>query len=596
MLLEDRLASDAMAQLYCDPVEIVRSDDSATVADALERLAAAQARGLHAAGFLSYELGYVFEPRLAALLPPERTLPLLWFGLFRKPIAIAPIHLDQAFAAFAPPPPLGTVRPALEAPAHTAKVARVMDYLHAGDAYQINLTFPIDFRYTGDPLSLYAALRAGQPASYGGIVAFDAATLLSISPELFIDVSSGRATTIPMKGTAARCATPQADRAAMAHLQADPKQRAENLMIVDLLRNDLGRISERSSVTVPNLFSVETYPTFHTLTSTVASQLRAGLSVADIMRALFPCGSITGAPKLRAMEIIRELEEEPREAYTGSIGAISPDGNLRFNVAIRTATLFADGRGRYGVGGGIVADSQPSDEYAECLLKARVLTDLADDYGLIETLRWSAHAGFVRLELHLDRLARSATALGFSFDRAGAQARLTLLATTFADSNDRRVRLELRRNGHIEITAPVLADEPGRRLSVVVVAERIDAGDPFLAHKTTRRRRYETEAENALKHNADDAIFQNRAGFVTESTRSSIFVEQDGKLLTPPLSDGVLPGVLRQSLIASGRAVERQLTLADLRKADQWFLGNSLRDLMPAGFADACKAEPDSNI
>jgi len=593
VLLEDRLAAEAQAQLYCDPVEIVRSDDSATVADALERLAAAKARGLHAAGFLSYELGYVLEPRLAALLPPARSLPLLWFGLFRKPLAIAATELDQAFAMLAPPPPLEAVRPALEAPAHAAKVARVMDYLHAGDAYQINLTFPIDFRYAGDPLSLYAALRTSQPASYGGIVAFEAATLLSISPELFIDVSSGRATTIPMKGTAARCATPQADRAAMAHLQADPKQRAENLMIVDLLRNDLGRVSELGSVAVPSLFSVETYPTFHTMTSTVTAQLRPEISFADIMRALFPCGSITGAPKVRAMEIIRELEEDPRDAYTGSIGAISPDGDLRFNVAIRTATLFPDGSGRYGVGGGIVADSQPADEYAECLLKARVLTDLADDYGLIETLRWSAQTGFLRLDLHLERLTRSARALGFSFDLASTQARLTLLAGTFTDSDDRRVRLELRRNGHLEIAAPILAAEPSRHLSVVVAAERMDAGDPFLAHKTTQRRRFEAAAAAALEHKADDAIFLNRAGFVTESTRSTIFVEQEGKLLTPPLSDGVLPGVLRQSLIESGRAVERQLTLADLQNAERWLLGNSLRGLMPARFADVCNVPMD---
>jgi len=318
--------------------------------------------------------------------------------------------------------------------------------------------------------------------------------------------------------------------------------------------------------------------------------LRPGLSLADTMRALFPCGSITGAPKVRAMEIIRELEDDPRDAYTGSIGAIGPDGDLRFNVAIRTAALFPDGSGRYGVGGGIVADSQPADEYAECLLKARVLTDLADDYGLIETLRWSAQTGFVRLELHLDRLARSAQALGFSFDRASARAQLMLLERAFADNVDRRVRLELRRNGHLEIAAPALAAEPDRHLSVVVAAERIDAGNPYLAHKTTRRRRFEAAAAAALEHKADDAIFLNRAGFVTESTRSTIFVEQEGKLLTPPLSDGVLPGVLRQSLIASGRAVERQLTLTDLQNAERWLLGNSLRGLMPARFADICNA------
>lgn len=582
VLLEDRLAGPAPARLYCDPVEIVRCDDAEGVSAALGRIEVGLARGLHAAGFLGYELGYAFEPRLAAAMPANRRLPLLWFGLFREPLEVAGAALDEYFGALATPPPLTAVQPQLDASAHAERVQRVLDYLAAGDAYQVNLTFPFDFRYEGAPLALYAALRPSQPVSHGGVVAFEDATILSVSPELFLEVESGRATTTPMKGTAARRDDPVADRAAMAELQADPKQRAENLMIVDLLRNDLGRISVMGSVKVPSLFEVETYPTLHTLTSTVTSRLRAGLALEELVRAMYPCGSITGAPKLRAMQIIGEIEDGPRDVYTGSIGAIAPNGDLRFNVAIRTATIFPDGAGHYGAGGGIVADSDAASEYAEALLKARVLTDLAEDYGLIETLRWSAGAGFARLRLHLDRLARSAAALQFSFDRNDAEARLAALAGTFGASDARRVRLELRRNGELQVVAPMLAPEPDRLPEVVLAADPVDAGDPFLRHKTTRRRAHEAAFTRAASQGADEALLLNRRGFVTEATRSNIFVARGGVLLTPPVSDGVLPGVLRQSLIESGKAIEQQLTVADLAEAERWFLGNSLRGLRPA--------------
>ena len=372
VLLEDRLANTAAATLYADPVEIIRCEEAADVEASLQRIEAGLAQGLHAAGFFGYELGYALQERLVASMPAGRTLPLLWFGLFREPTRIASPELDAFFGALAPPPPLGDALPRLDADGHAARVARILDYLREGDAYQVNLTFPIDFRYDGDPLALYAALRASQPVSHGGLVRFDEATILSVSPELFLDIDKGRATTRPMKGTVPRRDTPEADERAKAQLSADPKQRAENLMIVDLLRNDLSRISEVGSVEVSNLFNVETYPTFHAMASTVTSRLLPGTSLRDLIPAVFPCGSITGAPKLRAMQIIRELENAPREVYTGSIGALSPSGDLRLNVAIRTATLLPDGTGRYDVGSGIVADSEASAEYAECLLKARV--------------------------------------------------------------------------------------------------------------------------------------------------------------------------------------------------------------------------------
>ena len=582
VLLEDRLGAEREAMLYVDPIEIVSCERAEDVADALARIEAGLARGLHAAGFASYELGYVLNERLAASLPAGRALPLLWFGLFPAPERIAATALDDYFGALAPPAPLDAVRPRLDAAEHGRQVGRILDYLRDGDAYQINLTFPVDFQYRGDPLALYAALRAGQPVAHGGIVRFDGATLLSVSPELFLEISDGAVTTRPMKGTVMRGATLVEDAQAIAELSRDPKQRAENLMIVDLLRNDLSRISEVGSVKVPDLFEVETYPTLHTLTSTVTSRLVPGTTLDDLLRAVFPCGSITGAPKIRAMEIIRELEALPRDVYTGAIGAIEPKGDLAFNVAIRTATLFPDGSGSYGVGGGIVADSKPASEYDECLLKARVLTDLAEDYGLIETLLWSPADGFLRRELHLDRLARSALALGFAFDRQTAEARLVALGATLIDGVSHRVRLELRRDGALEIVAPKLAAEADRPVLVALASLRADAGDPFLRHKTTRRALYEAAFAEATGRGADEELLLNRSGHVTEATRSSVFVERDGLLLTPPVRDGLLPGILRQSLIARGAAVEHPLTLADLRAAERWYVGNSLRGLRPA--------------
>ncbi|MCV9936172.1 aminodeoxychorismate synthase component I [Boseaceae bacterium BT-24-1] len=586
VLLENRSGA-GQALLFADPVEIVEVGEPSEIPGAFARIEAGLARGLHAAGFLSYELGYAFETRLAGLLPSGRRMPLLWFGLFEAPRRIASATLDQGFATRCPPP-LEDLAFGLDEAGHAEAVQRVLDYLHAGDAYQVNLTFPIRFRYRGDPLALYGALRASQPVAHGGVVATGEASILSVSPELFIETSGGRATTRPMKGTAARRADAEADEAAKAALRADPKQRAENLMIVDLLRNDLSRVSEAGSVAVPALFSVETYPGFHTLTSTVTSQLRPDLSLLEQIQALFPCGSVTGAPKLRAMEIIRELEAAPRDIYTGSIGMIAPSGDLNFNVAIRTATLLPGGEGVYGVGGGIVVDSRPAEEYAECRLKARVLTDLAEGYGLIETLRWSG--GYVRLPQHLERLVASAAALGFRFDRAQALGQLSEIEASFPAGEDRRVRCELHRNGMLQIisaTMPAAADGPVR---MALAGQRVDAGDPFLRHKTTRRMVYEQAFAEAVAEGCDDALLLNRQGFVTETSRSNIFVERGRLLLTPPLEHGLLPGVLRRELIETGAAREAPLRLDDLNQAERWFVGNSLRGLQIARLAGSSLA------
>jgi len=586
VLLEDRSGPGAGGRLYRNPAEIVCCKAPEGVEAAFQRIEAGTGRGLHAAGMLAYELGYVLEPRLAPLIPAERDVPLLWFGLFEQAEWVDAETLDAAFADLRPPPPITGVSEAHDRAAHGGKVRRVLELIRAGDLYQANLTFPVRFHYGGEPLALYAALRCRQPVAHGGVVALGGETILSVSPELFVQVCGDRATTRPMKGTAARGLDRDADEAARQVLAADPKQRAENLMIVDLLRNDLARISVPGSVRASELFTVETYPTFHALTSTVTARLRPDLGLRDRIAALFPCGSIVGAPKIRAGEVIRELEAEPRGVYTGAIGAIDPGGDMAFNVAIRTTVIAADGTGRYGVGGGIVADSDPDAEYEEALLKARVLQDLKTDYGLIETLRWSPGDGFIRLDRHLERLAASAAQLGFSFARADAEDRLAAEARDWSDRGGaQRVRVLLARSGALTIAYETLAGPPSRTLELHVAHDRLDAGDPFLRHKTTRREAHERAFAQAAALGLDEAVLLNRRGAVADASRNSIFVEADGRLITPRLVAGALPGVLRAALIAKGRAVEGELGLADLQRAERWFIGNSLHGLRRARLA-----------
>jgi para-aminobenzoate synthetase component 1 len=352
--------------LYEDARELIVANDPDEVGHAFRRLEAARRAGLTLAGYASYELGYLFEPRLAPLLPPGRRLPLLAFGAFAEGKSLDSFPHDSAGR-------LEYLSAAWQAEDYASRFARVIDYIAAGDVYQINLTFPLQGRHEGDLLGLFGALRSRQPVAHGAVVGLGAETILSLSPELFFTVEAGRITARPMKGTAPRGGDAASDRKAALVLAVDEKQRAENLMIVDLLRNDLSRISRIGSVHVPRLFQVETYPTLHQMTSTVVAELLPSVGLHDLFAALFPCGSVTGAPKIRAMEIIRALEATPRGVYCGAVGWIAPSGDMSFNVAIRTLTCFPDGSATFNIGSGIVADSTAAAEYDECLLKSRFL-------------------------------------------------------------------------------------------------------------------------------------------------------------------------------------------------------------------------------
>jgi para-aminobenzoate synthetase / 4-amino-4-deoxychorismate lyase len=544
---------------FSKPRAIISAKTIHEVPGALAAMSAARAEGWWSAGWFAYELGYALEPRLARLLPAVDS-PLLAFGLFD-----APHHLEgEAGRAY-----VGRMQPEWSAAEYAGPFAAVKEALAAGDIYQANLSLRARFRFFGDPRGLYEQLRAASAASYCAYVDDGACQIISASPELFFEINQGVISARPMKGTTARLGDDEAERATLA---ASPKDRAENLMIVDLIRNDLGRIAEIGSVEVTKLFAVETYPTLHTMVSTVTARLRKDVGIPEIIVALFPCGSITGAPKIRAMEILRSLEASPRGAYCGSIGFFAPkeDGRARFNVAIRTLTIRGP-EGELGVGGGIVQDSKCESEYSECLVKARFFTEARRPIELIETLKYDR--AFVRVARHLNRMEESAKALGFTFNASLAQE--ALAEAVEGREGLLRVRLTLDEDGCHRATAAEFHDD--QTCWVYAVApNRVQSRDPFLCHKTNWR---EVLQERLMRPPLSELVLVNERGELTEGTRSNIFVKRGSVLLTPPLTSGLLPGCLRAELLESGFCQEEVLTEADLD--GEVYFGNSLRGLVP---------------
>jgi len=569
VLLDDARPGGAPARLYRDPAEVVTAWRPHEVAGVLARLRAAQAQGLHAAGFLGYEAGEAFEPRVGRL-PPAPT-PLAWFGLFEGFETVDPARwLPDPAGAW-----LGAPEPLAGRAQYEADVAQALALIAAGDLYQVNLSFRARVVVEGDPLAAYAAVRARAGAGYGAVVSTGEATILSLSPELFVALDGDRLSARPMKGTARRGATAAEDAALARDLAADAKQRAENLMIVDLTRNDLSRVAAAGSVQVPDLFRVETYPTVHQLTSTVTATLAPGRDAADVLAAAFPCGSITGAPKVRAMQAIAAIEASPRGPYCGAIGRIDPTGDAIFNVAIRTLTLVG-GEGVLSLGAGIVADSQPAAEWDECLAKGAFVGDGVPRFDLIETMAFDPEQGLLRLDRHIARIKASADRFGFAFDRHAA--RNELQAATFRLRGAARVRLVLAPSGAVAVEVAPMPPASDRPLRVAVVPLPVPPADLRLRHKTSIRGFYDEARRRA---GTDEVVFEHD-GRLTEGSFTSLFVERDGRLVTPPAGP-LLPGVLRAELIDEGRAVEGTVTAADLKNG--FWLGNALRGLMQAELA-----------
>ncbi len=584
VLLDNSTRLDAVSVLFEHPIEIIRADTPDDVMPALAKIKAGLGRGLHAAGFFSYELGYLLEPKLAELLPQDRAVPLLWFGLYSGPREMTG-HQVQAWlnAEAIGHPTLGALAHSWDSTSYLQRFEEVQAKIRSGDIYQLNLTFKARFNLQGSPLALYRDLRLKQRVLYGGLVDTGDVTILSASPELFIAQQDRVIETRPMKGTAPRAGTHDGDTQVRATLASDIKNRAENLMIVDLMRNDLGRIADLGSVSVTDLFTVETFKTLHQMTSGVRAHLKPDVDLIDLLKAIFPPGSIIGAPKIRAMELIRELETAPRGVYCGAIGRLTPDGNAQFNVAIRTAVIDRNGLGEMGIGSGVVADSQGAKEYAECLLKMKFLTDPVRKFELIETMLYDPPNGIWLLDQHIKRLATSAAYFGFALDRERVTAAIEAATAQRADER-LRVRLLLGEEGDVSVTvSPQPAPPPGAVMRYVISDTRLSSGDLFLYHKTTRRDLYDIEWKHYVDTlGADDVIYLNEVGELAEGSRTTIFLERDGKLLTPRLTSGLLPGTLRAEMLQTGQTVEAILTIDDLNQADTVYLGNSVRGLMLA--------------
>ncbi len=605
--------TECFSYLFTDLVSILSFRPGDNLEAFFSALDSAIKNGFWLAGFFSYEFGYLLEPRLEHLLSchcPE--YPLAWFGVFAIPEIWR--HNQDAFLSdlsLSSVNIYGKIKEFnldLSEDEYKKGVETIQQYIADGHTYQVNYTLRGRFSLRATPSELYLGMRRRQMVSYGAFIKTPELHALSLSPELFFRLDNNHITVRPMKGTAARGKTADEDERFAKELASDPKNRAENVMIVDLLRNDLGRIAVTGSVKAVKLFEVERYETLFQMTSTVDAELAPQTRILDIFNALFPCGSVTGAPKVRTMEIIAEQEKSPRGIYTGAIGFISPEKKAVFNVPIRTVVIpetktpVLKGEGtdlenvgvlcEIGLGSGITTCSDAKSEYDECRLKAMFLLENHEntDFRLIETMLFDPSvktgdfkSGFLLLHRHLERLSASARYFSFRFQERDVLQRLEMLAGRHGEGGTaQRVRLLLSRNGRIDLEAgplPAPIEEP---VSIAVFPDAVCSSDVFLYHKTTNRSFYKKAMRIAGESGLFDFIFLNENGEITEGTICNVFVEIEDGLFTPPVSAGLLNGVLRQELIAKGKVKERRLFRKDLQGAKAVFVGNSVRGLLRA--------------
>ncbi|TFW27492.1 aminodeoxychorismate synthase component I [Massilia horti] len=590
-LLDDASAEGhaaARSRLYSVHAGTLLCHDAAAWPQLLAEMQQALGQGLFAVPLLTYELG----AELLGVGTHKPHGPLAQVLLFEKCDQLTAPQVDAWLATRSSsdtPCGIAGVKANVDEAAFTQAIDRIRDYIAAGDTYQVNYTFRLRFDAFGPLVPLYCRLRARQPVPYGALVALpDGGAVLSLSPELFVRREGGSLLARPMKGTAPASGDDAIDAERASILSADTKNRAENLMIVDLLRNDLGRIAATGSVQVPALFDVQRYGRVLQMTSTVEAKLAEDVTLEQLFAAIYPCGSITGAPKRRTMEIIDELEPDPRGIYTGAIGWFDPPaagratGDFCLSVPIRTLSLQAEAggvrRGELGVGAGIVYDSVAAAEYAECGLKAGFLAGLSNEFEIFETIRASQEDGCRHLEQHLERVKASCAYFGFPFDPQGARALLAATCTALEPGKLHRVRMAVDHKGDIKIQTGVLTPlrEPVR---LVLAQETTQSSDLFLRHKTSIRSRYDAAWRAAEAHDAFDALFFNERDELTEGGRSSVFVRFGERWYTPPLSSGVLPGVIRGVLLSAPawQAAERVITRDMLEDADDIVVCNALR-------------------
>lgn len=540
------------------------------VVTVLEQAEAATKQGLYAVGFVAYEAAHALNPHLPSL-PSEPGLPLVWFALFQQRVQV---EAGAGLPDNTCPAPL--LAPENSKTDYEIAISRIHQAIEQGETYQINHTFQLEGMWQGDPLQLYTGLLKSQQPAFGAFLDIGSHTVISASPELFFSVRNGLITTRPMKGTAPRGRFLAEDQALANQLQQNAKERAENLMIVDLLRNDLGQVAQTGTVQTEALFEVESYPTVHQMTSTITARLKKDIGLPELFRALFPCGSVTGAPKRRSMEIISGLEQQPRGIYCGAIGYLAPGGEASFSVAIRTLLLEKQtGQISMGVGSAITWDARPAAEYAECLNKAAFLARPPAP-RLLESLLLE-ESSYPRLERHLERLGWSANRLGYGCDRE--QIRLALLDHAAGANGQHKVRLLLAQDGsyQIESSPLLLLIQP---LKLAIATTPVESSDLLLYLKTEQRKCYEQARQEQPE--ADEVLLCNSQGELTEGTFTNLVLKLDNRLVTPPLACGLLPGVMREELLEQGFITERVLYPQDLQRAEEIWLINSVRGWLRA--------------
>ncbi len=566
------------------PTELIVAHHVDEVQPCFEAVERAVSEGKYVAGYVAYEAAPAFDSAMSAAETSAETnaetkaeinarFPLLWFGVFGPP-STAPLspedetHEDETYT-------LSAWEPNVTKPTYASDIARIKAAIAGGETYQVNYTLRLNASFAGDAFALYEQMKRSQRASYSAFLDTGRYKILSASPELFFRLDEGTLQTKPMKGTIRRGRCVEEDMALKSELYTSEKNRAEHVMIVDLLRNDLGRVSEMGSVEVEDLFAVETYPTFFTMTSTIKSKLEPDTSFAELFAALFPCGSVTGAPKIQTMKLIAQLEGCPRRVYCGAIGYITPERNAVFNVPIRTVLIDAEAeRAEYGVGGGVVWDSEAADEYDEAMLKTSFLSTSRPDFDLLETLKFDGRH-YVVLERHIARLLASAAYFGRDVSELAVRQSLQSVAERY-EGRPRRVRLLVGEAGQVCVSSTPLGDVPSQ-MRACLASSPVNTGDVFLYHKTTNRDQYEAHLKAAASLGVDDVLLWNEQGELTEFTKGNVVVELGGVKWTPSRDCGLLQGTLAEELLAKEQIYLKRLHKSCLDTSSKvWFI-NSVR-------------------
>ncbi len=574
---KDNHASKSL--IFINPIRTITANRPNEVEKCFAIIEEALSRGFYAAGLVNYEASAALDSALPTL---KSNFPLVWFGIYKKPIimhgdGLKTKEIDEKLGTYE----IKNIKPLITKKSYLSNISKIKNYIRKGDTYQVNYTYKYNFDFKGSPWQLFFDLSKKQPVHYAAFLSFDNTKILSFSPELFFLKKKNNLIVKPMKGTIERGKDFQDDLLKQKALKNSAKDRAENIMIVDMLRNDLGRISETGTIKAIKLFEIEKYNTLYQMTSTISSRLREK-SWYEIFKGIFPSGSVTGAPKINTMRIIKRLEKYPRHIYTGAIGYISPKKDAVFNVAIRTLLLDeTKKRGELGVGSGITITSDPEKEYAECALKALFLTKPRIDFKLLETLLCNKGKLFL-LDIHLGRLKKSADYFEYNYSKKNILQSLEKYRNKLDINKSYKVRLLLEQGGNVELASSVLPEYGNAPKRITFSRIRTDNSDIFLYHKTTNRKIYDAEFEKYKKRGFCDVIFTNKNNEVTEGAISNIIIKKNKLYYTPPINCGLLGGVYRRYLFEHSTLPlrERVLYKKDIIKADKIFICNSVRGLV----------------